>query len=102
VVVVASDARLFADEYLGPIVDQERRGRHKTSDIEHLLIEMFRRLHLVPIPDLPNQKAFAAKLTRWWNENPDRPKRGRLGSQLRQACMVGVEERAEGLAVIHT
>jgi hypothetical protein len=29
VVVAATDAKLFADEHLGPIVVQERRGRHK-------------------------------------------------------------------------
>jgi len=75
VVVAATDAKLFADEHLGPIVVQERRGRHKTSDVEHLLIEMFRQLHLVPIPNLPNQMAFAASLTRWWNENSERPTR---------------------------
>jgi hypothetical protein len=33
VVVTAINAKLFADDHLGPIVDQERRGRHKTSDV---------------------------------------------------------------------
>jgi hypothetical protein len=75
VVVTAADAKLFADNHLGPIVPKERRGRNRTSDAEHLLIEMFRRIHLTPVHDLMNQRAFAASLTRWFNENPDRPTR---------------------------
>jgi hypothetical protein len=77
VVVVATDAKLFADDHLGPIVDHERRGRHRTSDVEHLLIEMFRRLHLVPSYQLPDQPWFIDSLTDWWNEDPDRPARKR-------------------------
>jgi hypothetical protein len=72
VVVTAPDAKHFADDHLEPV---ERRGRRRTSDVEHLLIEMFRRLHFQPYHELPNQAAFIGLLTVWWNQQPGRPER---------------------------
>lgn len=76
VVVTLLNAKRFSDDFLGPVIRKERRGRNRTSDTELLLVEMFRRLHLVPAHQLPLQKAFAATLTSWWNSDPDRPPRG--------------------------
>jgi hypothetical protein len=73
VVVTAPNAKLFADYVLGPIVRRERRGKNPTSDTEHLLVEMFRRLHLMPV--LPHQGSFAKKMIDWWNSQPDFPAR---------------------------
>jgi hypothetical protein len=74
VVVTVTNAKLFADDHLGPIFDRERRGRPKTNDAERLLIEIFRRLHS-PTHQLPKQEAFILFLTDWWNDDPKRPER---------------------------
>jgi hypothetical protein len=63
---------------------------------------MFRRLHLVPVPDLPNQEAFAATLTRWWNETPDRQTRRIDWVRNYAKLLWSALKRAESLAVIHT
>jgi hypothetical protein len=74
VFVTLTDARSFADTYLGAVRQQERRGRKKTTDGETLLIEMFRQLHLRLYDDLPNQKKFRYEMTGWWNAQAREPR----------------------------
>ncbi len=69
VVITMANAKVFVDTCLGPLTQVERRGRNRTYDGEFLMLEMFRRLHLMP--ELPSQKDFVTKMTNWWNSNPD-------------------------------
>lgn len=74
VFVTSANARLFADMYLGSLFREERRGRNRTSDVELLLVEMFRQLHLTPVNRLPPHKAFTDRMLRWWNDGDRQPR----------------------------
>ena len=73
VFVTVTDARLFADTYLGAVWQQERRGTKKTTDSEALVIEMFRQLHFLPYKDLPSVKVFEFEMLEWWNARTRKP-----------------------------